>query len=79
MEVQALANLIRDDYDVFLKQVEESKIQLVSDDEESYRFGLSLFSAYNDVKELVAQQEDPRLTYVSMHEKEVDGYLKALT
>jgi len=77
-DLRDVENLIKNNYDEFIKNIQNKSISLVADDKEFYSFSMSIFDVKDEIADAISKQEDPRLSYLKLQENEVDGYLKSL-
>jgi hypothetical protein len=66
-EIQTIANQIKNNYNEFLNNLKDNKIQLVKDEKMSVNFKTSLFTLNNSAKDLIYNQEHPDKTYLDIN------------
>jgi len=78
-EIRQIAKEIQD-YDLFIQDVQKQKIQLVNKHKDiSTSIATPLFKTNEHTKQLLAQQESPQQTYLSLNKQLVEWYQQALS
>ena len=76
-ETQKLAEQIQNDYDGFIKSL-ENKNTLVKSKDFSTTISSPLFNVDNKTVNFLQKQENPNETYIKLNKTVLDGYMKAL-
>jgi hypothetical protein len=66
------------DYDSFIKKIQDQTIVLVDDKKISASLSTPLLTIDATTKTILSSQEDPTKTYLTLNQKMVNGYLKAV-
>ena len=66
------------DYDKFIESIKDETIVLVDDKTTSASLTTPLFTIDNTTKTILASQENPTKTYLTLNQTMIDGYLKAV-
>jgi len=78
-EIQAIESQIQNDYPWFIKDIINSDIKLVKDDDKiNVTLSSPIFAINPSTKAIIANQDNPAKTYLEINKWMVDGYLDAL-